>query len=72
MAMGTRKQREKQEDIWIARTELAVVTLVTCRHNGLLRRSVTRRSDLCHEEAVLGQITVELVGGARFSPKRWL
>ena len=23
MAMGTRKQREKQEDIWIAHTELA-------------------------------------------------
>src|SRR5271165_3753140 len=23
MAMGTRKQRKKQEDIWIARTELA-------------------------------------------------
>ena len=23
MAMGTRKQREKQEDLWIAHTELA-------------------------------------------------
>jgi hypothetical protein len=23
MAMGTRKQREKQEDIWVAHTELA-------------------------------------------------
>ena len=26
MSMGTRKQREKQEDIWIAHTELASAT----------------------------------------------
>jgi hypothetical protein len=42
--MGTRKQREKQEDLWIARTELATAT-----RDKRIRESLKQQKSECRE-----------------------